>query len=445
VAVAERRGLEEVRGMEREEYQDTEIGGIPKDWKVVRLGEVAEIRRKKTLSLRDLKEVAVIPMELVPDNGFYADYTLRTLEEIKSFVYCETGDILLAKITPSLENGKQGVVPFGIPNGFAFATTEVFPITPKTINREFLFYILKFSKFRDFIVASMTGTTGRQRASKDAVENLQIPLPPLPEQKKIAEILSAVDRAIEEADKAIEKTEKLKRGLMEKLLTEGIGHTDFQDTEIGRIPKDWKVVRLGEVARVESGFGFPLKYQGKALGKYPFIKVKDLNASPKYINAAENYIDDEDVQSLRVKVFPPKTILFPKIGMTIHLNKFRVLNTWGIVDNNIAGVIPEKKIDPEFLFYYFCAKVDLKQLSGRTTAPSIRKTTLAILPLPLPPLPEQKKIAEILMTVDRKMELLRKKRELLRQVKKGLMEDLLTGRVRVLKLLGKEVEHGAVS
>jgi len=78
---------------------------------------------------------------------------------------------------------------------------------------------------------------------------LQIPLPPLPEQKKIAEILSVVDRAIEETDEAIEKTEKLKRGLMEKLLTGGIGHTDFQDTEIGRIPRDWKVVRLGEVCK----------------------------------------------------------------------------------------------------------------------------------------------------------------------------------------------------
>jgi len=424
--------------MEREEYQDTEIGRIPKDWKVVRLGEVAEIRRKKTLSLRDLKEVAVIPMELVPDNGFYADYTLRTLEEIKSFVYCETGDILLAKITPSLENGKQGVVPFGIPNGFAFATTEVFPITPKTINREFLFYILKFSKFRDFIVASMTGTTGRQRASKDAVENLQIPLPPLPEQKKIAEILSAVDRAIEEADKAIEKTEKLKQGLMEKLLTEGIGHTDFQDTEIGRIPKDWKVVRLGEVCEKRGEVYLPSKSD-----KYKFVGLEHIFPGERTV---KNYAFDADLKSSKFK-FYPGDILYGKLRP--YLDKAALAEFEGICSTDLLVLrCILDQVFPEFLVYILHTRRFIEYAIATTAGTNHPRTSwksVRDFPLPLPPLPEQKKIAEILMTVDRKMELLRKKRELLRQVKKGLMEDLLTGRVRVLKLLGKEVEHGAVS
>ena len=422
--------------MEREEYQDTEIGRIPKDWKVVRLGEVAEIRRKKTLSLRDLKEVAVIPMELVPDNGFYADYTLRTLEEIKSFVYCETGDILLAKITPSLENGKQGVVPFGIPNGFAFATTEVFPITPKTINREFLFYILKFSKFRDFIVASMTGTTGRQRASKDAVENLQIPLPPLPEQKKIAEILSAVDRAIEEADKAIEKTEKLKQGLMEKLLTEGIGHTDFQDTEIGRIPKDWKVVRLGEVCKeIIMGQSPPGSTYNTEMRGLPFFQGK--------ADFGEMCPKPRVWCSSPLKIAQPGDVL---ISVRAPVGPTNLANIHCCIGRGLAALRAGENLEGTWLFYYLRhAEDDLAGSGMGSTFKAITRRELQNFPLPLPPLPEQKKIAEILMTVDRKMELLRKKRELLRQVKKGLMEDLLTGRVRVLKLLGKEVEHGAVS
>jgi len=201
--------------------------------------------------------------------------------------------------------------------------------------------------------------------------------------------------------------------------------TNFKETPIGKIPKDWEVVKLSDKAEVVSGFGFPLDYQGKRSGKYPFIKVNDLNLTQKYVLTADNFIDDEDLKALRAKVFPPNTIIFPKIGMAIYLNKFRVLKTWGTFDNNIAGVIP-KEINPEFLFYYFQGKIDLKQLSGRTTAPSIRKTTLELILIPYPSLQEQQKIAEILSTVD---ETIQKANEIIaktERLKKGLMQELLT-------------------
>jgi type I restriction enzyme S subunit len=201
--------------------------------------------------------------------------------------------------------------------------------------------------------------------------------------------------------------------------------TNFKETPIGKIPKDWEVVKLSDKAEVVSGFGFPLDYQGKRSGKYPFIKVNDLNLTQKYVITANNFIDDEDLKALRAEVFPPNTIIFPKIGMAIYLNKFRILKTWGTFDNNIAGVIP-KEINPEFLFYYFQGKIDLKQLSGRTTAPSIRKTTLESILIPYPSLPEQQKIAEILSTVD---EAIQKTNEIItktERLKKSLMQELLT-------------------
>jgi restriction endonuclease S subunit len=207
-------------------------------------------------------------------------------------------------------------------------------------------------------------------------------------------------------------------------------YREFKDTEIGRIPKHWKVVKLSDKAEVVSGFGFPLDYQGKRGGKYLFIKVNDLNSTQKYVITADNFIDDEDLKALRAEVFPPNTIIFPKIGMTIYLNKFRILKTWGTFDNNIAGVIP-KEINSEFLFYYFQGKIDLKQLSGRTTAPSIRKTTLESILIPYPPLQEQQKIAEILSTIDKKLEVEKNEKAKLEKIKQGLMDLLLTGKIRV--------------
>ncbi|HEC87330.1 MAG TPA: hypothetical protein ENI49_05645, partial [Thermoplasmatales archaeon] len=212
------------------EFKESEVGKIPREWEVLRLGDVAEIRSNKTIN--GIEKVAFIPMELIPNSGIYAKFEIRKREDVKSFTYCEKGDLLLAKITPSLENGKQGIVPDDALNGFALATTEVFPISCRNIDRLFLFYVLKFQKFRNKIIASMIGTTGRQRASKESLKNLQIPLPPLPEQRKIAEILSTVDNAIQKVDEAIAKTEGLKKGLMQELLTKGIGHKEFKDTEI---------------------------------------------------------------------------------------------------------------------------------------------------------------------------------------------------------------------
>jgi type I restriction enzyme S subunit len=207
------------KGIGHKEFKDTEIGRIPKDWEVVKLGDgkIAEIRGNRTIN--NIQKVAFIPMELVPDHEIFAKYEIRDLKDISSSTYCEAGDLLLAKITPSLENGKQGIVPEDVPNGFALATTEVYPIVCKGINRLFLFYVLKFPKFRKILEFSMRGTTGRQRVPKDAVEKLKIPLPPDQEQQKIAEILSTVDKKLEIERKEKARLEKIKQGLMDLLLT----------------------------------------------------------------------------------------------------------------------------------------------------------------------------------------------------------------------------------
>jgi len=205
------------KGIGHKEFKDTEIGRIPEDWEVVKLRGVAEIRRNKSIS--EFENVAFIPMELISESEIFARYEVRPMKEVKSFTYCECGDLLLAKITPCLENGKQGIVPNDVPHGFALATTEVFPMSCKNIHTLFLYYILKFSKFRNKIIASMTGTTGRQRASKRSVETLVIPRPPSSEQQKIAEILSSVDKKlkIERNEKA--RLERIKQALMDLLLT----------------------------------------------------------------------------------------------------------------------------------------------------------------------------------------------------------------------------------
>lgn len=197
---------------------------------------------------------------------------------------------------------------------------------------------------------------------------------------------------------------------------------EYQDTEIGRIPRDWKVVRLGEVVSFTNGKRPVLSENGQ----FPVYGANGI------MGTSRDFLADNDY-----------TLIIGRVGASgeVHLGIGKI---W-VSDNAIySKSYTVEKVFMPFL-YSLLVHRKLGRFALKTTHSLITQSFLQNFPLPLPPLPEQKKIAEILMTVDRKIELLRKKRELLGQVKKGLMEDLLTGRVRVLKLLGKEVEHGAVS
>jgi type I restriction enzyme S subunit len=190
-------------------------------------------------------------------------------------------------------------------------------------------------------------------------------------------------------------------------------------------PPEWRIVKLSEVADVVSGYGFPLKYQGKEQGTYPFVKVGDMNLSDKYVNTASNFVGREELKQLHAKVFPSGTTIFPKIGMAVYLNKFRILSVEATFDNNVAGIVP-RRIHDEFLYYYFVSRVDLKAISNITTMPSIKKSTLENLQIPCPSLNEQQRIAEILSTADEAIQMVNDQITQTEHLKKGLMQTLLT-------------------
>jgi len=402
---------------------------IPHAWEVKCLGDesISVIRGNKTFN--GFEKVAFIPMEFVSDSNTSVRYEIRRREDVKSFTYCERGDLLLAKITPSLENGKQGIVPENIPNGFALASTEVFPISCKGIEKLFLFYVLKSPKFRNKIIASMIGTTGRQRASKESVEKLLIPLPPLPEQEKIAEVLSTVDEAIEKTGAAIEKTVRLKKGLMQRLLTHGIGHKEFKETEIGRIPKEWQIVRIKDIGVVLTGQTPATSNRTYWDGNIPFITPADINET-KYVFKTERHVTSEGAEQIR-RILPKDTVLVVCIGSTIGKTGITYIDS--VVNQQINAVICNDDIDPHYTYYAITFRANLlKSFSGIAAVPIINKSLFEAQKISLPSnKKEQQKISEILSTIDSRLELLRDKKDKFERVKRGLMNDLLTGKRRL--------------
>lgn len=160
-------------------------------------------------------------MELIPIAKHYSDeYILKNNDELTSGTYFEPGDLLLPKITPSFENGKQCIIE-ELPTPFGIATTEVIPIrnVEGVSNISYLFYYLLLPKVRSMLAGKMQGTTGRQRLNKDALVNMQIPLPTLSEQITIATVFRAIDKKISALEKEIIHLDELFHTMLDELMT----------------------------------------------------------------------------------------------------------------------------------------------------------------------------------------------------------------------------------
>ena len=250
------------------------------------------------------------------------------------------------------------------------------------------------------------------------------------EQQKIASCLFSMDAYISSTKEKLELLKIYKKGMMQKLFpAKGKQRPELRFKEF-EIEGQWVENRLGKVAEVFQGYGFPEKLQGKTKGKYPFIKVSDIsvtiNKGSKYICNAVNYVDEEDLDVIKASPFPIGTIIFAKIGEAIRLNRKVILKQESLIDNNVAGVkaIPDLS-DDEFL-YYIMFMINLVNYAGGVV-PAVKKTSIEEIEVLLPPdryLLEQRKIADCLNSIDDMINQYTNKVALLELYKKGLMQQM---------------------
>jgi type I restriction enzyme, S subunit len=267
---------------------------------------------------------------------------------------------------------------------------------------------------------------------------MSLPLPPLPEQNKIASILTTVDDKISSIYSQIQQTEQLKKGLMEKLLTEGIGHTEFKETEIGRIPVEWDVSSLGDIISIKHGFAFKGEHFGN---KGPILLTPG--------NFSRNgglYFTKSNTK--RYEADYPEDFTFENgdlvVVMTDLSSKCEILGNPGIISENEVclhnqrigkvNLLNSSFVKKDFLYHFFNSdayKKDVKSSATGTTVKHTSPTKIYGVRIGIPSLPEQKQIATILSTVDDKLDILTQKKSHYQTLKKGLSQQLLTGQMRV--------------
>lgn len=296
-------------------------------------------------------------------------------------------------------------------------------IDGEKVHQEFLYQKLQHAKPQFQLLSQ--GSTFEAVNGSDLKE-FDLVLPPVPEQQKIAAILFSVDDVIEKTRAQIDKLKDLKTGMMQELLTKGIGHTEFKDSSVGRIPIQWKVKTTGQLCKsIVPGRNKPLAMNGDI----PWLTINDLGSL--YVSESKmGYgVTKKILAQAKGKTVPKRTVIMSCVG---DFGVTSVASKEVVINQQLHGFVCGGEIIPEYLcFVLKNSALAMHQLATKTTIPYMNKENCESVLIPVPNIDEQRKITDVLVSVDQSFVELTQKQSLLKMIKKALMQDLLTGTVRV--------------
>ncbi|HLP79243.1 MAG TPA: restriction endonuclease subunit S [Acidobacteriota bacterium] len=346
---------------------------------------------------------------------------LPVIDQGQSFIVAYTDEVS-KKFQPT-----EGIIVFGDHTRFLKYVTFDFVvgadgtqlIDTKILNKKFGYYLLLNTKIQNL---------GYSRHFKLLTESTFI-YPPKSEQDKIAEILTTVDENIEETNKIIAQCENIKKGMMHTLFTTGIPnkHKKFKQTEIGEIPEEWIVEPLGKHTEQ---LIVPMRDKPKRFsGVIPWCRIEDFNGKYLYDSTEGRYVDESIIKEWNLKVFPKGTVI---CSCSARLGVCAIAGRDLVTNQTFIGIIPKKHIEIEFLYYlmtFYASRLQL--LSNGTTIAYLSREQFERFMIVIPSLNEQKEIVKILNGIDNRLNEENEKQKRLSNLKKSLMQKLLSGEMRV--------------
>ncbi|MCK4613981.1 MAG: restriction endonuclease subunit S [Thermoplasmata archaeon] len=404
----------------------TELGPLPEEWEVVRLGDVIEKTKQK-----DPKKAPDWSFKYIDVSSVSRD-TLR-IQDYKTYEgkhapsrarkLVQSGDVIFATVRPTLR--RVALVNYEFDGHICSTAFCVLRARKDVTIPEHIFNSVARDNFISELGKIQRGASYPAVTDKD-VKNQKIPLPPLPEQKRIAAVLSTIQRSKEKTAEVITAAKELKRSMMKHLFTygpvplEGAENVPLKEAEIGPVPEEWGVVRLGEVVNLIMGQSPPGSTYNNIGEGMPFLQGKaEFGAiSPKNIK----YTTDPK------KIAPKGSVL---MSVRAPVGDVNISDIDYCIGRGLAS-ISLKKGDNRFLFNLLTyLKPEIAKEGTGSTFKAINKSKLQNLKIPLPPLPTQHRIAEILSTIDQKIEAEENKKKALKELFKTLLHDLMTAKIRV--------------
>lgn len=434
-------------------YKATYFGLIPKGWDKVRLGDIFEPFDVKIKNLKyDKSEIPVLSMTR-------SDGLILQSEKFDKRV--ASRDLSNYKVV------KQGQLVYGFPiDEGVIAIQHRYPIgavSPayqvwnpvREVDLAFIDQLLKTDMLiRVYRMFSSNVVERRRSISKRDFVEIQIPLPPLAEQRAIAHVLNSVRQSIEATERVIAAAQELKRSLMKYLFTYGPVPVDqadqvpLKETEFGEVPEGWGIQPLDQVAYVQTGAA-----KGRKLGNSPAIEVPYLRVA----NVQDGFLDLSEIKSIKIKKSELERFKLQKGDVVLteggDFDKLGRGFIWDgqipdcIHQNHIFAVRPEpERMTPEFLAFEVQSnygKAYFLKVAHRTTnLASINSTKLKALPTLIPPKEDQAKITSALTSTDSKSEIENQQKQALELLFKYLLHHLMTGKIRVNNLKLSRTEEG---
>lgn len=404
---------------------------VPNGWKTVRLNHVAEF---VTSGSRDWAQYysdegsKFIRMTNLPRDGIYLKLDDLKFVDVKSDsadgkrTSLQSGDILIS-ITAEL--GKIGWVPDNLGEAYINQHTALVRLKPSKGDSKYVAYLLS-SHTMNHRINRLNDSGAKAGLNLPTIRSIPLVMPPLPEQQKIAKILSTWDKAIATTEKFIATSQQQKKALMQQLLT---GKKRLVNPDTGMVFEgDWEEVKLEQAVGKIYGGGTPSRNQSHYWkGDIPWVTVKDLTSTT--ITDAQEHITLKGLQESSANIVPAGTVI---IATRMALGKAVVATCDVAINQDLKAISSSDRITSCFLHYWFLFKADhIDKMGTGSTVKGIQIAEIKSLPISLPCIQEQQKIASVLTAADKEIELLEAKLAYLKNEKKALMQQLLTGKKRV--------------
>ncbi len=390
------------------------------DWFQSKIGEIFQVTSGSTPLRSDNRFFENADIVWVKTTDLNNGLIEKTEEKISQIALKETSVKILPKGTVfvAMYGGFNQIGRTGLLVHEAACNQALSAIYPnEKIDSYFLLTFLnhKVDDWKNFAASSRKDPN----ITKSDVLAFPLKYPVKEEQTKIASFLSVVDEKISQLTQKHALLSQYKQGMMQKLFSQQIRFKADDGSEFG----EWEEKTLGSLGVFKSGQGFPEKYQGGKTG-VPFFKVSDMNTygNEKRMVVANNYVDADSILEMKVKVILDESIIFAKVGAAVFLERKRLATNF-LIDNNMMAFTPDPKLNINFI-KQFLDTIKFSNFVQVGALPSYNAGDLAIIPIHIPCVVEQTKIANFLSAIDQKIDVVAQQIEQTKQWKKGLLQQM---------------------
>jgi type I restriction enzyme, S subunit len=438
-----------------DQLEDIWLDKMPKEWKRSRIRNVATLSPSYSHSRPDSDELCtVVPMEsLSCDGAIETSMSLQLGDVSTGLPLFEIGDVLFAKITPCMENGKGAFVR-KLPTRYAFGSTEFHVLRPgNKINGQFLYYATFNPVYRAYAADNMVGAAGQKRVSTRFLKDTRLFLPSRPEQQRIDAYLdagcAAIDSAVLAKRRQLETLEALRSSIIKRAVTQGLNaKVELKPSGLDwspEVPAHWNVQQIKRLCGLVRGQFTHRPRNDPALfdGPYPFIQTGDITAAGKYIRSHSQTLNELGLSAS--KQFPRGTLV---MSIAANIGDVAILDFEACFPDSMIGMIPSYKTNLDFLYYLMrCMQVIMVRSAVQSTQLNLNYVRIGTNFAPLPPLKEQVAIAEYLDAKESELRQIASTIEAqittLTAYRKSLIHECVSGQRRITEAEVRSVKERA--